>query len=162
MKKKQKLGRKLLSFLLTLVLVVGLVPGMSLTVNAATHTHNDITFTAWTSNDSLPTAAGSYYLVNDVTLGSLWNVPEGTTNLCLNGHAIKASGSHGMISVGTGITLNLYDEGEGEHKYTINNGLAVVNDNATGDDVKTFTGGYITGGYVEGQGAAVLVSSGGI
>ena len=126
------------------------------------HTHNDIIFTVWTSNDSLPTAAGSYYLANDVTLGSLWNVPEGTTNLCLNGHAIKASGSHGMISVGTGITLNLYDEGEGEHKYTINNGLAVVNDNATGEAVKTFTGGYITGGYVEGQGAAVLVSSGGI
>ena len=129
---------------------------------AHAHTHNDITFTAWTATNRMPTVAGNYYLANDVTLGSLWNVPEGTTNLCLNGHAIKASGSHGMISVGTGITLNLYDEGEGEHKYAINNGLAVVNDNATGDAVKTFTGGYITGGYVEGQGAAVLVSSGGI
>ncbi|MBR6897401.1 MAG: hypothetical protein IKN24_04450, partial [Lachnospiraceae bacterium] len=134
----------------------------SATVEPAAHTHNDINFTAWTSTNSMPTEAGNYYLANDVTLGSLWNVPEGTTNLCLNGHAIKASGSHGMISVGTGVTLNLYDEGEGEHKYIINNGLAVVNDNAAGDAVKTFTGGYITGGYVNGQGAAVLVSSGGI
>ena len=131
-------------------------------VAPAAHNHDDITFTAWTAANSMPTEAGNYYLANDVTLGSLWNVPEGTTNLCLNGHAIKASGKHGMISVGTGITLNLYDEGEGEHKYIINNGLAVVNDNATGDAVKTFTGGYITGGYVRGQGAAVLVSTGGI
>jgi hypothetical protein len=34
MKKKRKLGRELLSFLLTLVMVVGLMPGMSLTVRA--------------------------------------------------------------------------------------------------------------------------------
>lgn len=32
---KQKTGRKLLSFLLTLAMVVGLIPGMSLTANAA-------------------------------------------------------------------------------------------------------------------------------
>ena len=35
MKKKRKLGRKLLSFLLTLAMVMGLVPGMSLTAYAA-------------------------------------------------------------------------------------------------------------------------------
>ena len=176
--------KRILSIVLTLAMLLGMLPGMSLTAYAegntteitptnasgtmnitltiAAHVHDDITFTAWTATDSMPTAAGNYYLANDVTISNTWNVPSGTTNLCLNGHAIKASGSHGMISVGTGITLNLYDEGEGEHKYTINNGLAVVNDNATGDAVKTFTGGYITGGYVEGQGAAVLVSSGGI
>ncbi len=35
MKKKRKLGRKLLSFLLTLVMIIGLMPGMSLTAQAA-------------------------------------------------------------------------------------------------------------------------------
>ena len=35
MKQKRKLGRKLLSFLLTLALVLGLMPGMSLTAYAA-------------------------------------------------------------------------------------------------------------------------------
>jgi len=35
MKKKRKLGRKLLSFLLTLAMVIGLMPGMSLTAYAA-------------------------------------------------------------------------------------------------------------------------------
>ena len=34
--KKKKFGRKLLSFLLTLVMVVGLMPGMGLTAYAAT------------------------------------------------------------------------------------------------------------------------------
>ncbi|MBQ9233177.1 MAG: hypothetical protein IJ167_03975, partial [Lachnospiraceae bacterium] len=34
MKKKRKLGRKLLSFLLTLALVLGLMPGMGLTAKA--------------------------------------------------------------------------------------------------------------------------------
>ena len=36
MKKKRKLGRKLLSFLLTLAMIVGLMPGMGMTVYAAT------------------------------------------------------------------------------------------------------------------------------
>ena len=36
MKKKRKLGRKLLSFLLTLMMLVGLMPGMSLTAYAET------------------------------------------------------------------------------------------------------------------------------
>ena len=39
---KQKLGRKLLSFLLTLVMVVGLMPGMSLTAYAATDTYTTL------------------------------------------------------------------------------------------------------------------------
>ena len=34
MKKKRKLGRKLLSFLLTLAMIVGLMPGMGLTALA--------------------------------------------------------------------------------------------------------------------------------
>ena len=37
---KQKTGRKLLSFLLTLAMVVGLFPGMSLTARAAGATWN--------------------------------------------------------------------------------------------------------------------------
>jgi len=136
----------------------------TVTVNAAAHTHNDITFTAWTSNDSLPTAAGSYYLANDVTIGSTWNVPTGTTNLCLNGHAIKSTGDHRMMEVGAGVTLSLYDEGAGVHKYTLNgDGLAVVDDNATGENVKTFEGGYLTGAYASNlTGACVLVKDGGI
>ena len=42
MKKKEKLGRKLLSFLLTLAMVMGLVPGMSLTAQAETTTYTNL------------------------------------------------------------------------------------------------------------------------
>ena len=124
--------------------------GKTLTWKALpSHAHNDITFTAWSSADSLPTTAGSYYLTQDVTIGSTWNVPTGETNLCLNGHGIRYSGSDkaSVITVGDGVTLNLYDCGTTEHKYTVDSsGLATVNDSATDDGVKTFTGGYITGG----------------
>jgi len=46
MKKKRKLGRKLLSFLLTLAMVVGLIPGMSLTAQAEGSSTSTLTFTA--------------------------------------------------------------------------------------------------------------------
>ena len=36
-----------------------------------THTHDDVTFTAWTSTTTLPDVAGNYYLDVDVTL-SIW------------------------------------------------------------------------------------------
>ena len=39
---KQKFGSKLLSFLLTLVMVIGLLPGMSLTAYAATETYTNL------------------------------------------------------------------------------------------------------------------------
>ena len=55
MKQKRKLGRKLLSFLLTLVLVLGLMPGMSLTAYAATETYtklmNDKTVVKFNNHD---------------------------------------------------------------------------------------------------------------
>ncbi|MBR1862435.1 MAG: hypothetical protein IJ796_11370 [Lachnospiraceae bacterium] len=150
MKQKIKLGRKLLSFLLTLAMVVVLMPGMSLTALAnGGHTHDDITFTAGTSADSLPTTAGSYYQTQDVTISGTWTVPEDTTNLCLNGKSITYNGDDNpAIEILSGRTLNLYDEGEGAHRYTLEargttSTFGQVNDAATGDTVKTFNGGYI-------------------
>ena len=49
MKKKQKLGRKLLAFLLTLVMVVGMMPGMSMTARA--DNQFAYTFTATSTSD---------------------------------------------------------------------------------------------------------------
>ncbi len=65
-------------------------------------THSDITWTAWTSTDSLPTAAGSYYLVNDVTLtydldtSFEWKVKE-NINLCLNGKTVSTNGTFASV-----------------------------------------------------------------
>ena len=126
------------------------------------HTHGGITFAAWSTADSLPTEAGNYYLTTDVTLSAHWDAPTGTTNLCLNGHKIDYTGndSHvgdephedgSMIRIPNGSTLNLYDDGTAEHRYTLDAErysmlAAQVKDDATGANVQTFTGGYITGG----------------
>ncbi|MBE5851315.1 MAG: hypothetical protein E7298_14550, partial [Lachnospiraceae bacterium] len=89
----------------------------ALAATSPAHTHNDITFTEWTSNNSLPTTAGSYYLTSDVTLSGTWTVPSGNTNLCLNGKTVAgifSDGSEAVIKVGNSSTLNLYDDGEGK------------------------------------------------
>ena len=84
------------------------------------HTHDDITFTAWESTDSLPTEAGNYYLTNNVVLAESWEVPEGTTNLCLNGKSVTTTEDTYLFVVGTWsdsdttYALNLFDDtGEG-------------------------------------------------
>lgn len=116
-----------------------------------THTHDGISFTAWTSTDSLPTTTGSYYLTNDVTLSGTWSVDENIT-LCLNGHGIIIVNSSGSpIEVRAGLTL-VDDDGAGAHYYYIDqNGRGHIvereNDNytnASNDRKGSFTGGYIT------------------
>ena len=54
---KQKTGRKLLSFLLTLALVLGLMPGMSLTAYAA---EQKVTFTAGGTNNGITVSPTMY------------------------------------------------------------------------------------------------------
>ena len=69
-----------------------------------------------------------------------------------------------MIYVGGYSTLNIFDEGEVEHKFTVENpdengaGLARVDDSLT-ENYQTFFGGYITGGYYYGYfgGSAIHV-----
>ncbi len=114
--------------------------------------HDDITFTKWDSTNSLPSSAGNYFLDKDVTISSTWNVPSGTTNLCLNGHGIKMTGNSSVMTVSTGATLKIYDcDTETEHRFSVSNkksngaGFATVNDSLT-SGYETFTGGYITGG----------------
>ena len=113
------------------------------------HIHDEMTFSKWTSTDELPTAPGSYYLTNDVTISSTWYVPDGTTNLCLNGHGIRYSSyvTGCAISINVNAALNLYDcDTETEHKFTVSDavpngaGLGVVND-ALESGYQTFTGG---------------------
>ena len=54
--------------------------------------HQDVTWTAWTSVDSLPSTAGAYYLINDVKISSTWAVDK-KIQLCLNGHSITETGN---------------------------------------------------------------------
>ena len=81
------------------------------------HKH-DTAGTEWTTTDSLPNSAGSYYLTQSVSGG--WTVPEGEVNLCLNGQTID-----GSIKVGSGATLTLTDcsgNGKVQGEVTVNGG----------------------------------------
>ena len=81
------------------------------------HEH-DTAGTEWTTTDSLPNSAGSYYLTRSVS-GS-WAVPEGEVNLCLNGQTINDK-----ITIGSGATLTLTDctgSGRVQGEVTVNGG----------------------------------------
>lgn len=112
----------------------------------AAHIHNDITFTAWTSNSFLPTAAGNYYLTCDVVLSGT-HYFSNNVSLCLNGHSITNNGEGAVLRTqfSDSLTFNLYDCDDTEHKYCIHNYVAVVDDSLT-ENYETFKGGYITGG----------------
>ena len=74
------------------------------------HVHDDITFLPWYRTDIMPTAPGSYYLTQNMTLTEIMK-PTGTVNLCLNGKSVDGyeSVDNDIIYLGSGITLNLYD-----------------------------------------------------
>lgn len=99
----------------------------------------------WTGVADLPTEAGDYYLTDNITLTATWEVPEGTTKLCLNGHVIDANGGNfNAITIPTGATLDLYDCGTTVHNgYVDNAGLWHLG--TGGETVKAITGGIITG-----------------
>ena len=113
--------KRILSILLTLCIILCFVPtgtfaayesGISFyEANSGEHTHcicsgaanigdhtqhTDTYWTPWTSTDSLPTKAGSYYLMNNITLtydldrGGFWTANE-NINICLNGKTISSN-----------------------------------------------------------------------
>ena len=120
-------------------------------VNGQTQKHDGITFLSWTSNNSLPTTSGNYYLAEDVTLSSQWNVPAGTTNLCLNGHVIKQTAANGrVIYISATATLNIYDCSDKEHYFTRNSAAepwVLASDQTTPTELSV-KGGVITGGVI--------------
>ena len=102
-------------------------------------------------------------LLDDVTTSSTISV-SGTKTLDLDGYGITMTGSGSVISVGSGANLTLNDSDTSTtHKYTIASpksngaGLATVDDTY---GTMTFTGGYITGGNISGNGGGVNVIGG--
>ncbi|MCI9085682.1 MAG: S-layer homology domain-containing protein [Clostridia bacterium] len=74
--------------------------------------HGDIIWTAWNSDNSLPTTAGNYYLTTDVTIDNSYIVPNGETSLCLNGHTLQSTDTSEdgkIINIWSNTELNLCD-----------------------------------------------------
>ena len=161
-------SKRLLSVLLTLVMLLGMVPGVAWaegtentegTDNApytvapdtqpvkkmmgATRLLGTPNGTALTQTNG-ELGAGSYYLSGDLTLTGTLTVSTGTVSLDLNGHVLKGNGSALVIKV-TGGTLNITDsDPAAEHYFTkADKGVWMLNDSNTGEKI---TGGVITGG----------------
>ena len=105
-------GKSIVSCLLVLALLLGLVPAMTPTGQAAGyHSHDNVYFqTEWTSTTALPATAGRYYLSANVNITSTWTPTSGVTWLCLNGKSINKNGSGSVINVSSDCTLYIYDE----------------------------------------------------
>lgn len=77
---------------------------------AILHEHDDISFSKWAANNSLPTS-GAYYLRNNVGLSASVTL-EGNLQLCLHGKTLYTSTYH--IIVPDGKTLTIFnDTGDG-------------------------------------------------
>lgn len=113
--------KKFFSILLSLAMVITMMPMMAMTAFATGHEHNGVTFTTeWSTDNAMPATSGSYYLTTDVTIATAWDVPAGTTDLCLNGHSITYTGSTAhtsTIMISAGETLNLYECQTTVHKF---------------------------------------------
>lgn len=106
--------------------------------------HSDETWNEWNRGTSLPTNAGSYYLTQDVTLSSTWEVTQ-NINLCLNGHDIRLNGSF-RIKV-TSKTLTLTDcSDRTQYGYWSSDTYTIADAQPANDNYDTLIGGVITGG----------------
>lgn len=145
--------KRLLSLALTLVMLLGLLPAVA---QAAEHTHDGVTFTAWEQADSLPTDPGNYYLTQDVTLSDEWNVPtDGSVKLCLNGHNITCSPEANVvltIHLVPSAKLDLYDCGVGSISNASNGGVIWVRGGAALDLHSGTLAGGDTGVLVDNSG----------
>ena len=63
-------------------------------------THSDITWEPWTATDSLPTKAGNYFLLNDVTM-KRGPYLSADIKLCLNGKTVTFEAGHLLASAFT-------------------------------------------------------------
>ncbi len=112
--------------------------------------HEDITWTAWTSDNSLPTDAGNYYLTKDVNLPSAHEISN-EIKLCLNGHTVTrndGSDSTSAIVVAAGGVLDLCDCSD-EGKITMSEDCTGRVITAAG--TLNLYGGIITGANLQNQ-----------
>lgn len=118
--------KKVLSVLLAACLCLSLAPVTALAADGD-HTHcvcaraeadhagesgsrhaADTVWTRWTQTDSLPTAEGHYYLLDNVTLTAPWE-PQAMIALCLNGHTVTGADGQDVITVAPGGAVEITD-----------------------------------------------------
>ena len=163
---KRKTASKALSLLLTLCMVVGLFPAVTITASAeeVTHDHSSPEWTALSANGGA-LGAGKYYLSGDLTLNNNLIINGVEVTLCLCGHILTGkSNDYSVIQVKYGGKLTICDCKNTKHDGYLNaEGLWKVGESVPdGCTEYNLTGGVITGGnnsYSE-TGGAVYAASG--
>ena len=126
-----------------------------LSVQAENHSHHNISFDKWSEMTDLPTMSGNYYLENEVTLSAIWTVPQGVTNLCINGRVIDLNSYY--INVPAGAALNIYTCEDLKQYYDVSDNLWIPVGGFTDENKERYTsGGVITGG----SNSAIFVNGG--
>ena len=129
------------------------------------------TWQPWTSDDSLPTGSGNYYLTDDVELSETW-ICGADVNLCLNGHDIIETSDKDAIKVNGNASLAITDcqntVGEITHAenakgcgINVDSGgiLALWNGSIAGNTGNYDGGGVINGGTFTMLGGAITRNS---
>ena len=124
MTQRRKLGRKLLSFLLTLVLVLGLMPGMGLTAYAADEVSENISLVA-SQSAGLKTISGTHY---SVSCGYLYAAESGM-QVCKAG-ALTINARKGETITKVVLTYNW-----GNNKSSLSASAGTFDGNATISDI---------------------------
>lgn len=127
--------------------------------------HETVRWQAWEMKDTLPTASGYYYLLNDITLKERWNVTANKDiHLCLNGKTITAPENARHLQVQATAKLAIAD--------CVGTGLLTGGNSTYGGAVSvtrraefTLYGGNISGNTAnpnsgDGMGGAVYVQAG--
>ena len=118
---------------------------------------NNITFSAWEEDNSLPKTAGNYYLTKNVTLKTSWE-PANDTVLCLNGYNITMEAADSVIDVKRAYTFTLCDcKGNGTITHGKNSdGTTYTGTGVVGDGGKfNMYGGTIKDNATNGKGGGV-------
>lgn len=109
MKKKRKLGRKLLSFLLTLAMVVGLMPGMSMTV------HADGQFTI---HNEIPSSLATVTCASNANQGTNVSLTVNTSGKTTNGRNRQVKLDGIVVSKANGETVDVTWTTSSQTEYT--------------------------------------------
>ncbi len=162
-KRRMKIERKLMAFLLALVMVIGMMPVMSLTVKAD-GTVEEAEISGWPTSSIAGTVevttdngVTTVKLLKCIKTMNTLTLNSGNCVLDLNGFGIRYASnntSNGVIMVSNGATLTLSDSSASQQNpncyfITLDNsgrGISVSNSGTATDTCIEVTGGYITGG----------------
>lgn len=120
--------------------------------------HSDIAWQPWESTDSLPSAAGNWFLTEDVTLETAATLNGATNvNLCLNGKTVTASSARdrSFYILNDDSVLTITDCGEGMFTGAAHGAFRLRN--TAGGATMNIYGGKITENSREGSGGAIMM-----